>query len=177
MHVQTIFKALESLNPDDDDHWTSDHAPRLDVLEPMLPGVTREMIKRAAPLFNRQHPELPDLAAERAAAEDAMRIAQDAENSALEARKRANEARAVVKTHETEIRDRHTLTRQNRRWLESQIEADRARAAHQKTVDDAIKNAGGVNMIGVHPVEKNMAARIRADRKKDIVINTKKKAG
>lgn len=177
MHVQTIFKALESLNPDDDDHWTSDHAPRLDVLEPLLPGVTREMIQRAAPLFNRQHPELPDLAAERLAAEEAMRIAQDAENKALEARKAATAAREVVKSHETEIRDKHTLTRQNRRWIESQFEADRARAAHQRDVDEAVKKAGGPNMIGVHPVEKNMAARIRADRRKDVVINTKKKAG
>lgn len=177
MHVQTIFQALESLNPDDDDHWTSDHAPRLDVLEPLLPGITREMIRQAAPLFNRLKPELPDLAAERAAAEDAMRIAQDAENKALEARKAATAATATVKNHEAEIRDRHTLTRQNRRWITSQFEADRARAAHQKNIDDAVKNAGGLNMIGVHPVEKNMAARIRAERKKDVVINTKKKAG
>ncbi len=176
MHVQTIFKALETLNPDDDDHWTSDHAPRLDVLEPLIPGVTREMLRRAAPLFTRVNPELPDLAAERLAAEEAMRTAQDAENKALEARKAANAAREVVKTHETEIRDRHTLTRQNRRWITSQFEADAARAAHQKNIDEAVKNAGGVNMIGVHPVEKNMAARIRADRKKDIVL-PKKKAG
>jgi hypothetical protein len=176
MHTPDIFKALETLNPDDDDHWTSDHAPRLDVLEPFIPGVTREMIRRAAPLFTRLHPELPDLAAERLAAEEAMRVAQDAENKALEARKVANQAQTVVKTHETEIRDRHTLTRQNRRWIDSQFDADRARAAHQKNVDEAVKNAGGVNMIGVHPVEKNMAARIRADRKKDIVL-PKKKAG
>lgn len=176
MHVQTIFKALESLNPDDDDHWTSDHAPRLDVLEPLLPGVTREMIRQAAPLFNRQNPELPDLVAERAAAEEAMRIAQDAENAAIEARKHANAKREVVKNHEAEIRDRHTLTRQNRRWIQSQFDADKARAAHQRTIDEAIKNAGGPNMIGAHPVEKNMAARIRAERKKDIVL-PKKKAG
>lgn len=177
MHVQTIFKALESLNPDDDDHWTSDHAPRLDVLEPLLPGVSREMIRQAAPLFSRLNPELPDLAAERAAAEEAMRTAQDAERTAVEARKAADQARQVVKQHEGLIRDKHTLTRQNKRWIDSQLEADRARAAHQRDVDAAITKAGGPNMVGAHPVEKNMAAQVRANRRKDIVIPTKKKAG
>lgn len=175
MHVQTIFKALATLNPDDDDHWTSDHAPRLDVLEPLLPGVTRDHIRKAAPLFNRQNTELPDLEAERAAAEEAMRVAEDAQRAAVAAKKTADEARAAVVQHSGEIKDKHTLTRQTRGWIKSQLEADASRAAHQKVIDEAVKKAGGMAMVGAHPVERNMATRIRAQRR-EIVVKTTKKA-
>lgn len=176
MHIQTIHKALRTLDPNDDDHWTSDHAPRLDVLEPLLPGVTREHLRKAAPLFTRINPELPDLDAERASAEEAMRVAQDAERAADAAKKEALAKQEKVKSLESEIRDRHTLTRQNRGWIQSQIEADRARAAHQAKLDEAVKNAGGMAMIGAHPVERNMAARIRQQRR-NIVVKTPQKTG
>lgn len=169
MHVNSIFKALEGLDPDNDDHWTADGAPRLDVLEPTLPGVTRQHLLRAAPLFNRKHTELPDLAAEREAAEKAMRESEDAARAASHAKTRAEELKHVVRKHEAEIRDKHTLTRQNRAWIASQIEADKTRAAHQKRMDEVVRNAGGTAMLGAHPVEKNMAARIREKRRNVVV--------
>lgn len=177
MHVQTIFKALETLDSEDDDQWTSDGAPRLDVLEPLLPGVTREHLRKAAPLFNRKNRELPDLAAEREEAERAMREANDAVAAADEAKKKALAAAAVVRAHETEIRDKHTLTRQNRRWLDSQFEADKVRAAHQREYDKVVASAGGHAQIGSHPVEKNMAARNRAARRNLVVPAAPKKTG
>jgi len=169
MHIQTIFNALKTLDPEDDDHWTTDGAPRLDVLEPLLPAVTRRHLLQAAPLFNRKNPVLPDLEAERAAAEEAMREAKEADIAAAEKRSKAEKALATVKAHEVEIKDNHTLTRQNQHWLQSQLEGDRTRAAHQRQVDAAVRNAGGAHMVGAHPIEKNIAAKVRAGRRNIIL--------
>lgn len=173
MHVQTIIEALKKLDPETEDHWTTDGAPRLDVLEADLPGVTRKMVLEAAPLFHRKNPVTPDLAAEREAAEAAMQEAQDAEREAKEKREKAAAASAKVAAHEREIRDRHTLTRQNRQWIKSQLEADATRAAHQRVIDQAVRNAGGINLAGVHPIDRNTAIRNRAARR-NIVIQAKK---
>jgi hypothetical protein len=175
MHIQTIFKALETLDPENDGHWTTDGAPRLDVLAPLLPAVTRAHITQAAPLFNRKNPVLPDLAAEREAAEAAMRDAAEADVQAAEKRKVAQKAAQLVQKHEAEIKDRHTLTRQNQAWLKSQLQADATRAAHQRQVDQAVLNAGGMGQVGMHPVERNIAARNKAARR-NIVIPAKKTA-
>lgn len=175
MHVPVILKALASLDPKDDGHWTSDGAPRLDVLENVLPGVTREMLRRAAPLFNRKHTDLPDLEAERAAAEEAMREAKDAEDAAAAAKRKAESAKAIVLQHEQQIRDRHTLTRDNQAWVRSQLAEDLKRAARQREIDQAIGAAGGLARAGQHPVERNMAARNKAARR-DIIVPVQKKA-
>ncbi len=182
MHVQTIFKALQDLDPKNDDHWTSDNAPRLDVLEkgatetsPPLPGVTRQHLRDVAPLFNRKNPTTPDLAAEREAAELAMKEANDAEREFKEKRDAAARAVATGTSHEKEIRDRHTLTRQNRSWIKSQLEGDQVRAAHQKTIDDAVRASGGVNHAGLHPIDRNTAARNKAARRNFVLPAPAKK--
>lgn len=52
---EQIQGALQELDPTDDGHWTSDSAPRLDVMKDLLDGraVSRQTINEAAPKFNR----------------------------------------------------------------------------------------------------------------------------
>jgi len=54
-HHEQIFEALQMMNPDDDDHWTTEGAPRVEVVQALLQDntVTRKIITEAAPDFKR----------------------------------------------------------------------------------------------------------------------------
>jgi hypothetical protein len=53
---EEILEAVKSLDPANDEHWTSDGLPRLDAVENLLgAGVTRKQVTNAAPDFNRGH--------------------------------------------------------------------------------------------------------------------------
>lgn len=58
-----ILEALQSLDPLDDDQWTADGSPKVDVVNALVEGETvdRKAIQTAAPQFTRQNPtvELP----------------------------------------------------------------------------------------------------------------------
>jgi hypothetical protein len=55
-----IPTALASLDPLDDTHWTTDGAPRLEVLTAKLGfAVTRQQARAAAPEFSRERPTVP----------------------------------------------------------------------------------------------------------------------
>lgn len=163
MHTREVIDALKVLDHEDDDHWTVDGAPRLDAVQ--LPGLTREMITHVAPQFARGNPDLPDLDADRAAAEKAMLVAAEAQVMADEAKKKALQLATKIVTNDRQIQDSHSLTRANQAWIKSQMEADAARHARAKHIDSLIRDAGGPKQIGRHPVEINEAARNKAKRR------------
>ncbi len=54
MSQETIHAALQALDPKNDDHWTADGLPRLDVVK----AGTRAAVTAAAPNFSRANPVL-----------------------------------------------------------------------------------------------------------------------
>jgi hypothetical protein len=59
--MNAIREALAQMDPLDDDQWTSDGAPKVDVVKDLLgDDVTRQQIVDAAPHFNKGNPELDD---------------------------------------------------------------------------------------------------------------------
>lgn len=173
MNKASIIEALRTLDVTEDGHWTTDGMPRLDVIQDKFPGITRQMITQVAPVFSRKKPNLPDLAALREEAEKAALDAADAVRVADEkAAVAAKQAKEIAKLDEP-IHDRHSLTRANRGWVKSQLELDVKRAARQRALDGILKEAGGIDHIGAHPVERAIASRVITQRK-NIVVNTKK---
>lgn len=173
MNKADIINVLKQLDTSDDSQWTSDGAPRLDVLVKKFPGITRQLITASAPLFSRSNPALPDLEAMRAEAEKAQ---VDAENAAVEAKQaevKARRAAAVVANVETPINDRHQLARANTNWYKAQIENDRLRSTRQDALDNLLSAAGGSDQVGQHPVERAIADKVVRERR-NIVVNTKK---
>jgi len=57
-----ILEFLKTLDPQDDEHWTRDGLPRIELVRAGLnnPEVSREMVTEAAPLFSRLNPQFPD---------------------------------------------------------------------------------------------------------------------
>lgn len=56
-----IIEALRKLDPNNDDHWTSDGLPKLDAVEGFLgESAARADISKVAPKFTRKNNELPD---------------------------------------------------------------------------------------------------------------------
>ena len=61
--MEKILEVLRSLDPQDDNHWTDEGMPKLEVVQNLAGDeeITREMITEAAPLFSRVNPlETPD---------------------------------------------------------------------------------------------------------------------
>ena len=60
--VEQIQEVLMELDPQDDEQWTKEGAPRMDILEELLEAdpneLTRADIRKAAPLFNRDNMSL-----------------------------------------------------------------------------------------------------------------------
>lgn len=57
--AMSLIEALKTLDPENNDHWTSDGLPRLDVLKNLTgTQVTREQITAEAKSFNRKSPTL-----------------------------------------------------------------------------------------------------------------------
>lgn len=172
MTRSSIIEALKKLDVENDEHWTVDGAPRLDVLAAQFPGLTRSMVTQVAPLFSRKKPNLPDLDAIRDASEKAQLDAQDAARVADEKEAVAKKAAREAAILDTPIHDRHRLTRENQAWVKAQLENDNKRAARQGALDTILKQAGGIDQIGAHPVERHIAARVVAERK-NIVVRKK----
>jgi hypothetical protein len=165
MQASDILSALETLDPEVDEHWTEDGAPRLDVVGKFIPNVTREQVTRAAPLFTRSKPELPDLTAAKEEAEAAQLTADELQRKATEAAAVAKRKAEVVVAYEERIRDAHDLTRANMKWIQSQNEQELLRFKRQRHLDQIINDAGGPAQVGPCALQKNTAARIRAARK------------
>ena len=54
---EALIKALEEMDPLDDEQWTTDGSPKIDVLkEATGEDVTRQMVLDAAPQFSRENP-------------------------------------------------------------------------------------------------------------------------
>lgn len=176
MHVKQIIDALGTLDVEEDDHWTEDGAPRLDVLNDLLPAVTRQQIVKAAPRFTRKNPILPDLEAEKAEADEALAVEQDLKFKVKQAEVTARKAEQKVAGHNALIRDQHTLTRQNKAWIESQNAEILSRHKRQAEIDKQLNMAGGTNQVGLHPIDRNEAARVKARRRQAGMLPIPKKA-
>jgi len=165
MSVAEILKVLSQLDVEDDEHWTENGAPRLDVLQALLPGITRDRVLRAAPKFSRSNPEVPDLEALRQQArerqEELTRAVAEAKEAEEEGRKELEGIESMFKQQA----DAHALTRANQTWIASQNAVGLQRMERAKVIDALIADAGGAKNIGRHPIEINTAQRIKAARK------------
>jgi len=56
-----ILMGLSKLDVKNDDHWTSNGSPRMDVVQQLVGNdtLTRKMVTDAAPQFSRENPDLP----------------------------------------------------------------------------------------------------------------------
>ena len=165
MSVAEILKVLSQLDVKNDEHWTADGAPRLDVVQRMYPGVTRDLLVRVGGKFSRKNPVLRDLDKER---EEARLRMEQAEQEALQARERQEAARKEMEAIEglhQQVKDSHALTRQNQAWIASQNAVQLQRMERGRKIDELVADAGGAKNIGRHPVEVNTALRIKAQRK------------
>lgn len=137
MKPEQIKSALESLDLDDDNSWTSDGAPRLDAVGK---GVTRQEIQSVAPYFTRSHPsfDLPE---------------------GLEPKVEVEE----VRPQEADIpKPQHILEMEsNLAYLASQQEVRKNRMARTRQVNAAL--AGGP--IGRSPIDQKIAQTNRAARR------------
>ena len=73
MDNATILQALEQLDVDNDNHWTSDGLPRIDAVQALVEGkVTREEITAASQGFSRQNLNLPTTVPNKPIADDGV---------------------------------------------------------------------------------------------------------
>jgi hypothetical protein len=165
MSVAEILKALSRLDVENDEHWTENGAPRLDVVQKLMPGVTREMLVRAAPKFSRRHPEVPDLEAMRQQAQERMAELQRAVAEAKEAEEEGRKDLERIESLHRQVHDSHALTRANQTWIAAQNAVGMQRMERAKLIDALVADAGGAKNIGRHPIEVNTALRIKAARK------------
>lgn len=168
----TIPQALSQLDPSNDDHWTGDGAPRVDVVQKLtgLSSLTRAQIVEAAPKFTRDVPTLPERAPKPSPAKDDASETQryveiDAELAKLHAQKgeienrmgelsaeQARLARFAPKPVEYD----HKADQEARMvWLESQ-KRQRAERAHRTR---ALIEATAAGAAGPAPIDAAMARR------------------
>lgn len=167
MSIVEVLNALRELDDEDDEHWTEDGLPRVDVVAKLLPGCTRQHIAAAAPKFNRSNPELPPDPEEIRKQKQAAY--EEAQRKTAEAKQREEAARLELQqaTDQTrQLSDSHLLTRQNQAWLAAQMQQDQVRMERGRVIDQLVKDAGGPKAIGRHPIEVNTGARIRESRKR-----------
>lgn len=165
MSVAEILKILAKLDVKNDEHWTENGAPRLDVVQQLYPGVTRDLLGRAAPRFCRTNPELPDLDKMRAEASARMEDAKRKVVEAKEAETTSQRELAEIEALHQQVKDSHALTRANQTWIASQNAVQLQRMERAKVIDALVADAGGQKAIGRHPVEVNTAARIKQARR------------
>lgn len=55
--MKELFDKLKTLDVNNDDHWTTQGLPRVEVLG--IEGLTRKVVTEAAPTFTRENPVLP----------------------------------------------------------------------------------------------------------------------
>ncbi len=93
--------ALRSLDPDNNDHWTSDGSPKLDVLTSIIGDrVTRALVTKEFPLYNREYadrqddpePKLQTSLGPEPEENDLFQAVDDAEKTLLDARRLVDEA-------------------------------------------------------------------------------------
>lgn len=165
MSVAEILKVLAKLDVKDDEHWTENGSPRLDVVQQLYPGVTRELLTRAAPRFCRTNPELPDLDKLKAEAQARMLEAQRKVVEAKEVEVASQKELAEIESLHQQVKDSHALTRANQTWIAAQNAVQLQRIERAKVIDQLVADAGGAKAIGKHPVEVNTAARIKQARR------------
>lgn len=56
--MKELFDKLKTLDVNNDDHWTAQGLPRVEVLG--IEGLTRKVVTEAAPTFTRENPVLPE---------------------------------------------------------------------------------------------------------------------
>lgn len=165
--MSNILSALAKLDVANDDHWTGDGLPRVDVIETLLGSkITRAEVTAAARSFNRLSPELPEVVAQvptadpvpdlptyedadEAEAHDELTEAE-AELAALELQRVALEQRrAELERQRDEIIEANTPANDHianqiaiRDYLDSQQRAREERGATRRALAEANLNLG-----------------------------------
>jgi hypothetical protein len=143
-----IREALHMLDPLDDDHWTSNGSPRLDIIESLVESkVTRRQLLTIAPDFRRETPTIEAVVdsaqAKRAALEEAEAAVQAAEAVQAEATLAAEKLQAqrdrLIETTVPEQRDSFAAIE---RYLASQRELQVAHADRRQQLATLLADAG-----------------------------------
>lgn len=98
--MSKIKDALAKLDPQNDNHWTSDGLPRIDTIRMFAsdPAISRELITADAPDFSRSNPVIPGMETVAAVVADAADNVVSEESSPLT----GDEYDALIaKAHET----------------------------------------------------------------------------
>lgn len=109
MHEEKIRAALAKLDPENDDHWTTDGLPRMEVVakDAKITNIRRTDITDAAPEFTRDNPVLGDQPAEVVAEDKPAEPAEDkpAESASREEYDEILEQLVADKAEAEEARD------------------------------------------------------------------------
>lgn len=125
-----LKEALESLDPGNDEHWTQDGAPLLEVLSEMVGDkVSRGQVTKNYPQFTRENPVI-----ESEEVEDESTEEESAEPEESEAPELGKEAQAVEKA-----------TRKRDKMVEKVEEARAKLTEAQEELDEACKKYDEAN--------------------------------
>lgn len=154
-----ILIALEELDVKNDDHWTDNGQPRLDVVEQLVgEKVSRQAINKVAKTFNRENPVTIDENEEHVSANSDFEVNQEIdedtyiENEFKEAQanfdaasRRLAKARhkmdqLITKLEVKAKAEKKTAFSENiKRYQESQLQQRRAKIEKEKKVQDFLK--------------------------------------
>ena len=153
--MSDIKAALESLDAGNDDHWTSDGLPRVDVVEELVGSdVTRADLKKAAPEFTRTAPNLPGADsvpasndAQDAEADDdkakALARMEKAEKALSEAKAEHRKAyNALTAINKAEASNQPAAAANVKAYQDSQRKQREEEAGRNKALGEFLKNGG-----------------------------------
>jgi len=177
---EKIIEALKQLDLENDDHFTNDGSPRIDVVVELsgVKGLKRGDITGAAPAFSRDNPVFEitdekedevtveeetedgdDLQALEIKAQKAEDVLKEAQAKALEAEKAVLEAQrardAIIEAREAE-RPVHENQQNIMNYLESQ---KRLREAKVNKFNKAVEGIDLKQLDPVAPIDKAMARK------------------
>lgn len=154
MKPDQILESLSLLDPADDEHWTQEGLPRLDMVGE---GVSRKEIQAVAPLFNRRNAEVPEppepeptreeleaaMRVRKLEAEVALKSAVKVRNEAIKAVADAEKVIAGLAMEAREI-DKRSDTEINQEFLNADFQ-NRLKKAEQREQASRLLAQAGVN--------------------------------
>lgn len=185
MKPNQILESLSLLDPTEDEHWTQEGLPRLDMVGE---GVTRKEIQAVAPLFNRKSSVLPEAEPELTPAE----VKKTLEEELLDVQKRTNDAKAAIEAarqakidaekalydaqmaleqirYDEKAKDTRTDTEINMDYLKSEFNQRLMRAQRRKHVHELLEmadlNTNDIQVLTSSPIDRAIAEQVIKARK------------
>ncbi len=185
MKPQDILDSLSLLDPEDDDHWTTDGQPRTGVVGEK---VTRAEIQAVAPLFNRKNavlpesePELTDEEVKQTLEEEVLDVQarMEAAKAAIEAAAQAkiladkqlvDAKKALDQIRDDELaKDTRTDTEINMDYLKSEFNQRLLRHQNRKQIVELLQQSDlstkDIKILTSSPVDRAIAQRIIKERR------------